>query len=211
MTHSLHRSGPVEELKKDFVVMAMPARGINEEGSADKVRHHLTIIKRHNPICMGGQRVGTSCLISQDEVIGNAKSSSSTYNGVFSDRETVKQILREEIEEGVGLSIIVSGVFEEVKALAAEIGIKPHTVNFSLGIWGKKEKLPEPEILEITTMCGHGLVSQHLVRHYFRKVAKGYSAQKAAREMCSVCYCAIMNLDRVAQILERGLSGKKAE
>jgi hypothetical protein len=201
----------LEDLKKDFVVMAMPAKGINEAGSVDKVRKHLEIIKRHNPICMGGQRVGNSCLISVDEVIANAKSSSSTYNGVFHDRETVTEILREELKEDVGLSIIVSGVYDEVKKIGEELGLKPHTVNFSLGVWGKKEKLPEPEVLEIITLCGHGLISQHLVRCYFDKVAKGYSAQKAAKEICSFCYCSIMNLERVAEILERGFSTQKEQ
>jgi hypothetical protein len=209
MTHSLHRFGSEEELKKDFIVMAMPSKGITEVGSAEKIKKHLAICKRHDPNCMGGQKVGNSCLISEDEIIGNAKDIVSTYNGVFSDKNIVKDVLQEEIDEQVGLSIVVSGVYSETKDIADQLGIFPNAVNFSLGIWGKKELLPEPEILEITTLCGHGLISQHLVRNYFKKVEKGYSAEKAAREIGSLCYCSICNLERIADVLKGGLPRKQ--
>jgi hypothetical protein len=36
MTHSLHRAGSKEDLRKDFVIMSMPAKGINDVGSGKK-------------------------------------------------------------------------------------------------------------------------------------------------------------------------------
>jgi hypothetical protein len=161
---------------------------------------------------MGGQRVGTTCIISAEEVIANVKkvaSLASTYNAVFSDKEKVVSVLRQNIEEKIGLSIVCTTVYEETLDIAKQLGIKTHTVNFSLGVWGNTKLLPEPEILEITTLCGHGIISHHLARHYFDKVAKGYCAKKAAHEIARVCYCAIVNLDRIIQILERGLPSAK--
>ena len=209
MTHSLHRSGPEKDLKKDFVVMCMPSKGITDAGSTPKVQKHLAICSKHNPINLGGAKIGAACVFSHEQIINNVCGHVGTYNAVFSDKETVVNVLREEIEEKIGLSIVISGVYEETKDIAKQLGIKPHTVNFSLGVWGKRELLPEPEILEIATWCGHGLISHNLVRHYFDKVAKGYSAEKAAKEIATPCYCAIANLERIAQILERGLSSAK--
>jgi hypothetical protein len=211
MTHSLHRFGAKEDLKRDYVILAMPSKGNTDVGSAPKIKKHLSICNKHHPICLGGQKVGNSCLITAEELINNARDIVSTYNGVFSVKEAVRDILKEEIEAQVGLSIVISGVYDEVKDIADSLGIKTHTVNFSLGIWGKTELLPEPEILEITTLCGHGLISQHLVRHYFEKVSKGYSAQKAAKEIGALCYCSICNLERIAEILEKGLNLKKGK
>ena len=37
MTHTLHRRGSEKELQKDFVILAMAARGVNREGAAPKL------------------------------------------------------------------------------------------------------------------------------------------------------------------------------
>jgi hypothetical protein len=42
-----------------------------------------------------------------------------------------------------------------------------------LGIFGKTEKLPDKKTLEITTQCGHALISPHLVEHIVKKMKKG--------------------------------------
>ena len=55
----------------------------------------------------------------------------------------------------IGSSVVVSGLFSEVDDCSKMIGIRPHTVEFSLGIFGKKALLPNKELLQITTMCGH--------------------------------------------------------
>jgi hypothetical protein len=206
MTHSLHRFGDEENLKQDFVVMAMASRGVNDKGSGPKIKKHLTICQKYRPVNLGGLKIGNACNFTQQEILDRAGADYvSTFNGVFTDRETTKKVLREIIDEKVGLSTVVSGLYSETCAMAQELGIQPHTVNHSLGIWGKKELLPEPQILEIITLCGHGMISQHLVRHYFEKVKKGYDADAAAREIGRFCYCAICNVDRIASVLRRGL------
>ena len=210
MTHSLHRFGDLEDLKNDYIVMAMPSKGTTEIGAAPKIQKHLTICNKYDPVCLGGQKVGNSCILSFEELIGNAQDIVSSYSGVFCDKETVREVLREEIEQNVGLSIVISGVYSETVDIANQLGIKPHTVNFSLGIWGKKELLPKPEVLEITTMCGHGIVSRHLVEYFFERVKNGYSAKEAAKRIGSLCYCSICNIARIEAILEKGLGQDEA-
>lgn len=43
MTHTLHRRGSIEELQKDYVILAMAARGVNREGAAPALARALDI------------------------------------------------------------------------------------------------------------------------------------------------------------------------
>ena len=47
MTHTLHRRGDIKSLKSDFVILATPAIGINDEGSGEKLKQILKIAKKH--------------------------------------------------------------------------------------------------------------------------------------------------------------------
>jgi hypothetical protein len=38
----------------------------------------------------------------------------------------------------LGLSVTVSGLIEEIFDICKELGIKPHSINLSLGVWGKR-------------------------------------------------------------------------
>ena len=44
MTHTLHREGSVESLKKDYLMYARCSRGINLEGAEPKVRRIVEIV-----------------------------------------------------------------------------------------------------------------------------------------------------------------------
>jgi hypothetical protein len=95
-------------------------------------------------------------------------------------------------------------VIDEVIPLAQEVGMKPHTINLSLGIIGKTELLPEEGILELTTMCGHALISAALVRKGIREVACGEKTPREASNMVGKpCVCGIYNLDRSDRLLSR--------
>ena len=54
----------------------------------------------------------------------------------------------------LGISTVVSGLIDEVKSIAEEAGLQPHTALLSLGIHGKRSVLPEDEILEIALGAG---------------------------------------------------------
>ena len=53
MTHTLHRRGSEKELQKDFVILAMAARGVNREGAAPKLARALEIFAAHHPVNYG--------------------------------------------------------------------------------------------------------------------------------------------------------------
>ena len=106
-----------------------------------------------------------------------------------------------------GISIVVSGIFDEVFAVCKEVGIIPHTVNMSLGTWGKKELLPEAPILEICTMCGHAMISANLVKSLISRVKKGaISPEDAAVEMGKQCTCNVFNTVRAAELVRKAVA-----
>jgi hypothetical protein len=107
-----------------------------------------------------------------DEGIGHA---------VYTDIDTVQKVLQDLKASDLGISIVVSGIFDEVFEACKNAGLEPHTVNMSLGTWGKTELLPFQPILELCTMCGHTMISSKLAELMIEKVKKGLiSSQEAA-------------------------------
>jgi hypothetical protein len=79
-----------------------------------------------------------------------------------------------------------------------------HSVEHSLGVWGAKDRLPERDILEVNTLCGHGMVSFNLIRKVVEYVKlRGLTSQKAANLMAKCCECGAFNPVRAEQLLEK--------
>lgn len=210
MTHSLHREGSLEDLKKEFVVLANIAVGFNEEYMKLRLKEYFRIIAKYNPVNMGSQYIGhlyrdktshTSCA---EDIIEKVTGKFNTHNAVFTDTETLGKVLKELKEADLGLSITISGVLDEVKKACEYAGIKPHTVNYSFGVYGNTTRLAKPKVREITTMCGHGMISDKLVEKLVGDIKKGKTTpRKAAEEICYTCYCGLVNVDRAEKLLEK--------
>ncbi len=83
-------------------------------------------------------------------------------------------------------------------------GIIRHSAEHSLGIWGAKDRLPEREVLEFNTMCGHGMVSFNLIRKMIEQVRmRRMTPKQAARMMAKCCECGAFNPARAEALLER--------
>lgn len=204
MTHSLHRRGSRENLSNDFVMYLMPSRGINDAGSASKKRCFLEIALRNNVVNAGGTDLGNLLMQSPREMRDKISDFPTPVAICCARKEDVVNILREALEADFGLSIMVQGVFEEVEDCLRQVGLKMHTVNQSLGVWGKTEKLPPKEVLEIATMCGHGLVSTNLVKKAIGDVISGSATpSESARLLAHPCVCGLFNISRCEALLER--------
>lgn len=144
MTHTLHRVANLQDFKEDYVILVMPAKGINnDENIVEKLRKFLGIFERHNPVNMGGIGIGHLYDSTADRIIDNVYSELPMVHGVFSNREDLVAALKDIKVEDMGISIIVSGLVDSVDCCAKEAGLKRHSVNYSLGIWGDKTKLPD--------------------------------------------------------------------
>jgi len=156
MTHTLHRSGTEESLRGDFVFLFMPAFGINNIDSGPKLRQFLEIAQRHNPVSFGDALHGNVFTKGRDSILNNIKKDGSVVHAVFDNEEDAARMLKDVKEADLGPSLVVSGIFDRVKGICQKHGIHRHATTYSLGIWGKTEKLPPDEILNVVTMCGHG-------------------------------------------------------
>jgi hypothetical protein len=94
-------------------------------------------------------------------------------HAIFKDSDDVTKFLGAVKEADFGLSIVVTGVFDEIAEIAKQVGLERNSINQSLGFWGRADKLPAPEILEINTMCGHGMVPVNLIQNVINKTKKG--------------------------------------
>lgn len=207
MTNTLHRQGTVEDLKRDYVIFATTARGITREGSAPKLQEFTRICLRHNPINMGDGKQGN---ILQDDVdirelIANQKDGSGAA-AVFTDLDALREVMAELIEADLGISINVSGLLDGVQECCRRNGTERHSVEHSLGFWGSTDLLPEREILEFNTLCGHGLVSFNLIRKMIEFVKlRRLTPSQAARAMGKCCECGVFNTVRAEMLLEKML------
>jgi hypothetical protein len=193
MTHTLHRHGSVESLKEDYVVLIARAQGIYAPcrvcfqrkfprfyALIRKMALKLGIVKL---LDIGGG-FGVTVLNNRKELAGY-----------------LKKLKEKKMKTGV--SVVVSGLFDEVNDCLKELDLSPHTVMFSLGHLGKIEVLPKEEVLEITTMCGHHMVSPKLVEKLASDIKKGkITRREAVRVMANQCVCAAFNQTRAVKLME---------
>lgn len=202
MTHSLHRMGPRENLDQEIIFILTPSRGINSEGAEGKIKKFLDIIVSNGPVHYGDDRIGNRYTAGYDKIVENLEGITNIH-AVFNDLEKAKRVLREIVEVDLGLSVVVSGLFDRTKECCEAAGIQYHSVEHSLGIWGNRRLLPDEKTLEIVTMCGHGLVSANLIREMVDDVRnKKKSPREAAEELTRHCLCGIFNTERAALLLE---------
>jgi hypothetical protein len=211
MTHTLHRHGNPEDLQEDYVLLLRTSRFVNHEGSEETMRRVWQVISRHekdlvnfgnhNPT-WGGDEI-------YDMEFLKTEAKSRIIHAVFKDRETIKACLKELKEADLGISTVVSGLCGETERICSEIGIAPHTVNYSLGIHGDTRNVPQGEVLEIHTLCGHAMVSANLIRDMVKKIDQGkITCKAAAKKLSLMCDCGIFNTYRAEKLLDRMTPGR---
>jgi len=205
MTHTLHRCGSIDSLSKDYVVLIMAARGINDAKARSKLisaYQEYLIITRHWPLRPRGPwRLVLSVL----HRIARRGAPLYMLQFVFDNAEDLTTYLRFLKENNIGLSVTVSGLFDKVNAGLEQIGLVPHTVQFSLGVFGKTERLPDQGVLDLTTMCGHHIITSGLVLKLTNDVVKNrLTPEKAARIMSKQCTCGVFNEARASELLKAG-------
>jgi hypothetical protein len=103
----------------------------------------------------------------------------------------------------LGVSVVVSGLFQHIDQDCQKLGLTMHTMNYSLQVWGKRELLPDPKITKITTMCGHDLISFNLVQSLLKDMRGGKKTlEEAAETLSRPCVCGVFNPQRAALILK---------
>jgi len=207
MTNTLHRKGNREDLKRDYLIFVHTAKGINREGAAPKIREFLRICQKHHPVNMGDVKQGS---LHQDDIaidrLIDGLEDGTVAAAVFTDIETLQRVVEDLIRADLGICINISGLLDEVKECCRKAGITRHSAEHSLGIWGAKDRLPEREVMEFNTMCGHGMVSFSLIRRMIEQVRlRRMTPRQAARMMAKCCECGAFNTLRAETLLARML------
>jgi hypothetical protein len=207
MTNTLHRQGLAEDLRHDYTIFVHTAKGINREGSAEKIQAFMRICLKYNPVNMGDMKVGSMHQdgVRMEELI--PKQQDGTVGAaVFTDLDTLGKVLEELIRADLGICINISGLMDEVQACCKKAGISRHSAEHSLGIWGAKDRLPEREVQEFHTMCGHGMVSFGLIRKMSEEVRlRRLTPRRAALMLTKCCLCGAFNPTRAEALFRRML------
>ncbi len=219
MTNTLHRSGSAESLKDDYIVFAIPARGLNDAGAAAAEKRFLEIARRHNPINLGDASHGAAYRSSKsigptvhwrrdagrdfDAVVGSV-SNPTTVAAVFDNPDHVVSFIKELKAADIGLSINISADLSKARECARKAGIERHSVEYSLGFFGQTDRLADRETLELSTMCGHGMLSFNFVRKLVERVRQGRrTPEEAAVSMARFCTCGMFNTTRACRLMKR--------
>lgn len=203
MTNTLHRQGTLENLQGDYVIFARPAAGINRDGCAPKLKEFLRICLRHDPVNMGNEQSLGIPKAEWPKMIENTTDQVGA-TATFADLDALAAVVAELREANLGISINISGLAENVHRTCQGAGITRHSIEHSLGVHGRTDLLPSKAIMEINTMCGHGMVSFNLIKKMIDYVKLGkMPPQEAARLLAKPCACGAFNTERAAMLLER--------
>jgi hypothetical protein len=198
VTHTLHREGLSEDFSNDYIILAM-VEGKDEQ-KLNNLAELFRIVLKHNPLNYTGK---ANFPDPADEQLPLIYKRIKIGMAVFDSRETLLEVLREVRDKELGVSVVVSGLFSHVHQDCQKLGLSMHTVNYSLGVWGKRERLPDPEITRITTMCGHGLVSFNLVQSLLKEVRRGKKTlEEASAILAKPCVCGVFNTHRAIELLQ---------
>jgi hypothetical protein len=219
MTNTLHRYGSAESFNDDFIVFAIPARGINDANAVESERRFLEIARKHNPVNMGDASHGAIFRPSKDlnpsvhwhreeqadfEALVNGISCPTTVSAVFDNADAVVAFIRELKQTDLGLSINISGSLDKAQECARRAGLERHSVEYSLGFFGQTDRMADRQTLELATMCGHGMLSFSFVRKLIDWVKQGRrSPEQASATLARFCSCGIFNPTRACRLLEQ--------
>ncbi len=238
MTNTMHRQGSVQSLRQDYIIFATTVAGFNRKGSGEAVKKFIEIMLKHRPVNMGlskhvadserkpnfvweairnrfrgrkyqdGQPTEQTRRSWEEALRRERTNRQLRTHAVFDSFENFAAAIREVKGADLGLCVNVNAIHEDTDRATRAAGIVRHTIEHSLGVHGRVERLPSAEILELSTMCGHGMVSFNLVRKMFYLVGMGHiSIDRAAELLSKPCACGVFNPARAARILSEVRDG----
>lgn len=107
-------------------------------------------------------------------------------------------------KKGYPVSIVLSGLFDDIHRCCENAGIREHTYLHTLGSFGLPNALPSKPEQELITMCGHGLIARNRVQDLAGKIRqKEITPKEAAEDIAKPCVCGIVNRERAEEIFRR--------
>jgi hypothetical protein len=232
MTNTLHRFSehyaaepkpdpkPVDD---DYIVFAMATRGVNDDDLVEKYRAFVRLALGHNPVNVGDATKGGLWRPQPElnplahwrreskpdpERLVNDIEGHTTVSAVFQRWEDMQAFVRDLVAADLGLSINISAPMDAAARCCRAAGLARHSVEYSLGFQGRVERLPERAVLELSTMCGHGMVSHAFTRKLVDWVKEGRrTPAQAACYLARFCICGVFNTARAETLFEAARTG----
>ena len=218
MTNTLHRYGDSESFYDDYIIFATPSSGKNDSDSVPKLKAFLEMALPFNPVNLGDPVHGGALRPSRSlTTVSNWKrdiapsfravidgiDAPASVAAIFDNQESAERFLKAVADADLGLSVNVSTSVEGAERCCRYAGITRHSIGYSLGFEGSTEKLPNSQVLKLTTMCGHGMVSSNLARKMIDWVKEGRrTPAQAVTYMQRFCSCGVFNPVRAKRLLE---------
>lgn len=225
MTNTLHRFGDAASFRDDFVVFAIPSRGNNDQDSVPKLRRFLEMAVPFHPVNLGDARHGGALRPSRSmnptahwnrgtkpdfAAVIAGLNAPTTAAAVFDNRPAAEDFVKAVVAADLGLSVNISTAIDGAEQCCDAAGICRHSVGYSLGFEGKTEYLPGSDVLQISTMCGHGMVSASLAKKMIDWVKEGRrTPEQAVTYLQRFCSCGVFNPSRACRILEQARTGAR--
>jgi hypothetical protein len=189
-----------------------------QPNALEGLRRFLQIALEYRPVNLGDARHGGAVRPSQRmnplahwrrddtpdfEAVVDGLTDVTTCAAVFDNREAAEQFVSRIREENLGLSVNVSTSIHGAEDCCAYAGIPRHSVGYSLGFEGKTEKMPASQVMLLSTMCGHGMISHSLAKKMIDFVKENRrTPEQAAATLTRFCSCGVFNPARARRILE---------
>jgi len=181
----------------------MASQGFNDQGAGEKLKEIYRLVASTSPDNLADDNLGGRFTGYTDAQILDHMGDKAYIGAAYRDGTRLKAALEKIKAADLGMSVVVTGNHDAVFQILKDIGLKPHTVNMSLGYFGKKDKVPAEEILAISTMCGHGMVPKQRIKNMSEEVKnRQCSAGEGGEKLASACTCGIFNPKLAAEILE---------
>jgi hypothetical protein len=218
MTNTLHRYGSAESFYDDYVIFAIPSRGKNDKGSVPKLKQFLEMALPFKPVNLGDALNGGALRPKQNmsptshwkrdmtpdfRGVIDGLTGPTTVAAVFDDRVHAEDFVKAVKAADLGLCINISTSIDGAEQCCHAAGQPRHSVGYSLGFEGKTEKLPATQVLALSTMCGHGMISSNLAKKMIDWVKEGRrTPEEAVTYMARFCSCGVYNPARAKRIIE---------
>jgi len=190
MTNTLHRYGDAESFHDDYVVFAIACKGKNDQDALPKLRRFLEIALEYKPVNLGDARHG------------GALRPSRSLNPLSHWKRDMKPDFMAVIN-GLDVTTTCAASIDGAEQCCHHACLARHSVGYSLGFEGKTDKLPNSQVLMLSTMCGHGMISHSLSKKMIDWVKEGRrTPEQAVSYLARFCSCGVFNPSRAKRILE---------
>jgi hypothetical protein len=220
MTNTLHRFGDAESFVDDYIVIAIPAKGASGQGNPlPQLKRFLQIAMEYGPVNLGDamnggafrptrHRYAIQHFMSRPttadfQAVIDGMTKPTTFAAIFDKRAAAENFVRRLAEENLGLSINVSSSLANGLGCCKSAGVVRHSVGYSLGFEGLPDNIPNRHAVMLSTMCGHGMISQAFAKKmiFFVKEDRR-TPEQAIAALGRFCSCGIFNPTRARRILE---------